>query len=285
MILNRKQETMIKSNFHSHSSFDDGSGALQDYAEAAIAANFRVFGFSNHAPVLFSTEWNMPAGRFDAYTAEASALKEKFKGRIELYTGLETDFYRGCVDWRNKPGIDYTIGAIHFVQNPADGRYLAFDGSRKEFEENLNCTYEGDIRLLVKDYYALVRDMLTRMPPNILAHLDVIRKNNGTGRFFDEEDAWYQEEVMKTLDVISLTHTIVEINTGGISRGYLQTPYPSRWILEECLALDIPVIVNSDTHHPDTIAFYFEEARQMLRDIGFKSQRILLGGTWQDVGL
>jgi histidinol-phosphatase (PHP family) len=276
---------MVKSTFHAHSSFDDGACALEDYVQAAVAKGFSVLGFSAHAPVLFQSDWNMNPSRFPEYVAAALALKEKYRELIEIYTGLEADYYKGCTDWRNKKGIDYTIGGMHFIQNPETGLYLTFDGNHQEFEHVLDDIYEGRITALVEGYYGLVREMLMKMTPNIVAHLDVIKKNNASGRYFDEKDEWYRDEVMKTLEVISLTHTIVEVNTGGMARGYTREPYPSRWILEECLAMDIPVMVNSDTHHPDTIDFYFDESYQLLREIGYKSQRILLHGEWQDVSL
>lgn len=276
---------MLKSTFHIHSHFDDGEGALEDYVLSALSRNFQILGFSAHAPVNFESDWNMKLACFDEYVTGTKFLKEKYKDRIEIYTGLETDYYKGCTDWRNKKGIDYTIGAVHFVQAPETGKYLAFDGNRQEFEENLETCYSGKIRDLVSSYYSLIREMLLKMPPNIVAHLDVIRKNNAVGRYFDEEEDWYCDEVFKTLEVISLSHATVEVNTGGISRGYVKEPYPSRWILEQCLALDIPIMINSDTHHPETIDCFYDEARKILREIGFRSHRVLHNGDWQDVGL
>ena len=276
---------MLKSTFHTHSRFDDGTCDLEDYVLSALNKDFAVFGFSAHAPVLFDTSWHMKQESIDEYIDLTKSLKEKYQDRIEIYTGLETDYYKGCVDWRNKKGIDYTIGAIHFIHNPRSGRYLAFDGARKDFEENLELNFDGDIKSLVASYYGLVREMLMKMTPNIVAHLDVIRKNNQGGRYFDETEEWYRDEVLNTLEVISLSHTILEINTGGISRGYVKEPYPSRWILEYCLDMDIPVMVNSDSHHPDTIDCCFEEVYELLRDVGYKSQRILYHGEWKDVGI
>ena len=84
--------------------------------------------------------------------------------------------------------------------------------------------------------------------------------------------------------MVSLSHTILEINTGNL-KGYVKEPYPSRWILECCLDMDIPVMVNSDSHHPDTIDCCFEEVYELLRDVGYKSQRILYHGEWKDIGL
>lgn len=276
---------MIKSTLHSHSRFDDGSGELEDYVISAVSKGFKVFGFSAHAPLTFEYDGNMKPGSFDEYVRTTGLLKEKYKETIEIYSGLETDYYPGCIDWRVKNGIDYTIGAVHFLRDDKTGAYMAMDGSLEEFEDALKNGFDNDIRSLVKAYYSQVREMLMKMPPNIIAHLDVLRKNNNKGDYFSEEDDYYREEVLKTLEIISLSNTIVEVNTGGIARGYMTEPYPSKWILKVCLDMDIPVMVNSDSHHPDSIDFFFEEACSMLKNIGYRHQRILVGNEWRDVKL
>lgn len=276
---------MFCSTFHSHSKYDDGKGELRAYVEAALAKNMTCFGFSGHSPVNFPSSWNMKREDLPEYLREANALKKEFSDRIELYTGLETDFYEGCTDWRTFPGIDYTIGSVHFVKNKETNIYMPVDGNAQSFKETLDTVFDGEIQAFGEAYYQLIREMLMTMPPNIVGHLDVFRKNNAGNKWFDEEDEWYREEVMKTLDVISLTETIVEVNTGGISRGYVQEPYPSRWILDQCLDMEIPVMVNTDTHAPDSVDFYYEAAVGMLRAIGFKKQRVLLHNQWQDISL
>lgn len=275
---------MIKSTFHSHSRFDDGQEELEAYIESALAKGFSVFGFSGHAPLIFNSVWNMKQEYLEEYLQTANSLKEKYKNQIQIYTGLETDFYPGCTDWRNKYGLDYTIGAVHFIKNEETGKYMPIDGSREEFENTLS-DYDHDIHALFMDYFEKIREMLLKMPPNIIAHLDVIRKNNAGNIYFREDDKIYQDEILKTLEIISLTDTIVEINTGGIARGYLTEPYPSRWILENCYDMGIHIMLNSDCHHPENIDFHYNESYAMLRDIGFKKQRILYNNEWHDVSL
>lgn len=276
---------MFKSTFHAHSRFDDGQEELETYIQSAISKDFKAFGFSAHAPLIFDSSWNMKSEDFEEYTTISKFLKGKYKNKIEIYTGLETDFYPGCTDWRNKSGIDYTIGAVHFIKNDETGEYMPVDGSRHDFEESLKHGFGGDIQAFVEAYYGKIREMLLKMPPNIVAHLDVIRKNNGKNDFFNEDEEWYRDEVLKTLEVISLTHAIVEINTGGMSRGYVKTPYPSIWIMEACHDMEIPIIVNSDTHNPLTIDSYYNETYKLLKYIGFKHQRVLYKDEWRDVSL
>lgn len=274
---------MLKSNFHSHSRFDDGSEELESYIKSALKKGFSTFGFSAHAPITPETYWHMSANDMDEYLKTINALKETYRDSIEIYSGLETDYYSGCIDWRSKDGIDYTLGAVHFIVNEKDATLMPIDGSREEFEDTLKNGYHNDIHSLISAYFGKIREMLHKMPPDIVAHLDVIRKNNAGNYYFSEEDEVYQKEVLKTLNIISLTGTIVEINTGGIPRGYVSEPYPSRWILEKCFHMGIPIMVNSDSHHPDNIDYYYDEVYAQLQEIGYKKQRILHRNVWQDV--
>ena len=91
---------MTKTTFHTHSRFDDGQEELESYIKAALEKNFQVFGFSAHAPVNFESDWHMKQECFDEYVDTTKLLKEKYKNDIEIYTGLEADYYDGCIDWR-----------------------------------------------------------------------------------------------------------------------------------------------------------------------------------------
>ncbi len=275
----------MKSNLHSHSRYDDGSEELESYIKAAIEKGFSVYGFSGHAPVNFDTNWHMKADYLDDYLNTIDELKEKYEGTIEIYTGLEADFYPGCMDWRSKAGIDYTIGAVHFLKNEQTGSVMDLDGTKEEFITTLREGFNNDIHSLFRAYFEKLRNMLLEMPPNIIAHLDIIKKNNSRNFFFEETNPVYQDEIMKTLELIRKTDTIVEINTGGMSRGYVTEPYPSRWIWKICHDMGIHITVTSDSHHPDNIDYFFDEACAQLKEIGYKEQRILYNNVWQDVRL
>ena len=101
-------------------------------------------------------------------------------------------------------------------------------------------------------------------------------------KYFDENADWYKKKVEYVLDEIAKTDTIIEINTGGMSRGWTQTPYPSVPILERILAKNIPITISSDAHETKNIDFYFEESLGIARKVGFKSVKILDGGEFRD---
>lgn len=272
-------------NYHTHSMLCDGKMMPEDYVKSAIRKGFKALGFSGHAPVNFDLDCAMSKDHFHEYIDSILMLKEKYKDTIQIYLGLETDYYPGCKDYRGMPEIDYTIGGIHFVSDPASERVFFFDGSEKEFCDNRDVVFKGNIRLLVESYYNILIEMIVNQPPDILAHLDVLKKNNKGSRFFDESETWYRSIVEKTLVKVKERNIIVEINTGGISRGYTKDMYPSFWIISLMHEMGIPVILNSDAHHPDWIDTYFTEAIKILSSAGYKSRHILLDGKWQEVPL
>ena len=103
--------------------------------------------------------------------------------------------------------------------------------------------------------------------------------------YFDEKEAWYKDEILRTLLVIADSKAVLEVNTGGIARGYVKHPHPSPWVFKDCQKLGIPIMLNSDAHSPIYINSYFKEVIPMLLEAGFKDQRIILNGAWVNVSL
>lgn len=104
-------------NYHTHSAFCDGEMMPEDYVLAAVRKGFSAIGFTSHAPVPFCTDWTMKPENLDKYIENINDLKKKYKNQIQIYTGLETDFYPGSADFRNHPGVDFTIGSVHFIHD------------------------------------------------------------------------------------------------------------------------------------------------------------------------
>ena len=206
--------------YHTHSFFCDGAMYPDDYVRSAIEKGFTAIGFSSHAPVLFETYWTMKPELLNDYIETILHLKEKYKGRIQIYAGLETDYYPNSPDYRGMPGLDYTIGAIHFIYSKTNDRYMALDGTPEEFIETLDTIFGGDVEAMVTAYYALFTEMIRKRPPDIAGHIDILKKNNAGDRFSPEKSQWYRAAVETALNEIKKQEVIVEVNTGGISRGY-----------------------------------------------------------------
>lgn len=275
---------MIITNYHSHSHYCDGKGSLEEQVQGAIAQGLRAFGFSTHCPVPFANQWSMKAERLADYLRETATLKEKYKGQIELYIGLEVDFLPHQLGPRDFPMLDYCVGSVHYVELNQFGQPWEIDGSSVEFLACLDTLYGGNIQVALEKYYGIIRQMVETDAPPIVGHLDKIKMHNEARPLFEESEEWYVALVEETLQTIKKAGCIVEINTRGNYKRGLEL-YPSPWIIARMNELHIPICINSDSHRPEEITASFPLAFEAARAAGYTHQRVLLEGKWQDVEL
>lgn len=269
------------SNFHTHSSFCDGKGELSDYVQEAKKLKMLSLGFSSHAPVPFPTKWCMKSERLTEYLEAIRNLKVQ-NHDLDIYTGLEVDFIPGVTSPNVfKSKLDYTIGSVHFVEILPDGTGWEIDGTHTSFLEGFEKIFHNSIEDTIVRYLELTREMILTACPTIVGHMDKIKIQNIEGKFFSEDDSWYQEEIRKTIDVIESSGALVEVNTRGIYQKKSATTYPSPWILEILNQKNIPVTINSDAHHPSNILSEFSDTASLLKKIGFKTISILHEGSWK----
>ena len=274
-------------NYHSHCRYCDGTDDPERYVEQAVAEKMPAYGFSSHAPLPFDCSWTMKTEDLQAYVCEVRHLQRRWRSDIQLYCGLEVDYIPGVTGPKSQAlldaGLDYTIGSVHFVDAFPDGRRWEIDGSHPIFLEGLEQIFEGDIRRAVSRYFELTRQMVREECPDLVGHVDKIKMQCEEGKLFSESSDWYRDEMMKTLRAIKEVGVTVEVNTRGLYKKKVSETYPSRWVLEQMFALDIPVALNSDAHHPREISLYFAESARMLREVGYRQLCVLLDGKWQKV--
>jgi histidinol-phosphatase (PHP family) len=276
-------------NFHSHTRFSDGSAEPAEYAEIAVKRGLAAYGYSCHAPIPFAQNWCMRKENLQNYFANIADLKEAYKNRIELYAGLEIDYIPGHSSVSKfgylKGTLDYTIGSVHFVDFFPDGTPCNIDGRPDEFKRGLELIWQQDVRMAVKRYFKLVREMLESSPPDIVGHVDKIRMHNRDACLFDPRESWYRNEIMQTIEALKLSGSLLEINTRGIYKGGFDEPYPSSFFIAEAARLGIPVIMNSDAHKPEEITSGFDASRELLIRCGYREQMVLLQNRWQLIPL
>ena len=235
----------MRTNYHTHTTFCDGRDTPAAMVEAAVAKGFGVLGFSSHSDMLAD-----PA----AYRAEIRRLAERNKGRIDIRLGIEAELAK---PWSRVPGeYDYAIGSCHFITAP-DGGFFAFDHSPKILADGIRDHFGGDAVAFVRAYFALVRSTLG-MDFDVVGHPDLVRKFNKKHPFFDESAGWYREEVEKTADAIAASGKIVEVNTGAISRGWLDDAYPAPEFRAMLRERGVRFILSSDAHSADALDCAFD---------------------------
>ena len=277
----------MPSNHHAHTHFSDGVGEPKEYVEAALEQGVSSYGFSDHAPIPLNDMGSMRLADLSTYVATIEDLRTAYADRITLYRSLEVDYIPGVMNVDSphilEAGLDYTVGAVHYVDYLEDGYPWSFQRPNPTFERGINTIFGGSVRKMVERYYALLREMVTQHPPDIVAHLDRIKRRNSNGRYWDEHADWHVAAVEETLEAIAGAGCIMEVNTRGIYLNETPDTYPSSWIVARAHARSIPLQVNSDAHQPRHITGGFAAAYGSLASTGVEQVRVFSGDGFTDV--
>ncbi len=275
-------------SYHTHTNYCDGKAAAEAFINRAIDLQMNAIGFSSHAPFPIAVSWNMAESDLKCYVDEIRALSIKFQNEIDVYLSLELDYIPDVTQEFSKIkadcNLDYTIGSVHLVKSPIENEFLFLDGPDTNYSHGLECYYQGNIKRMVKDYFYQVNEMILSQKPDIVGHIDKIKMNN-KGRYFSEDEKWYQDLLNETIAVLKGTNCIVEINTRGLYTKKSKAFYPEVNFARECKKNKIPVTISTDAHHPDELLLYFNEASKMLKESGNDSILIYDKGEWRNVGI
>ena len=85
----------------------------------------------------------------------------------------------------------------------------------------------------------------------------------------------YKAAALKALNAAKEHGCLLEVNTGGVYRGYRKDFYPGPWLLGEWQKMGGKVIITSDAHDVDSLTFGFDEAAAAVKAAGFKSVEVL----------
>ncbi len=262
-----KKKCGVSSSLHNHCTFCDGTATPEAMAKAAYEKGITDFGFSSHTKAQYPPYVGVGSENLHAYIAEIFALKQEYNGKMRIYTGAEQDYY-SPIDYRDK--LDYLIGAVHDIYDKNSGKYYWVDGDIKTLTSCIDEAFDGDAMALCRHFYELTVENAIKHKPDILAHFDLIVKNNEGNVFFDENSEQYKKYALSALHECMKTDAVFEINTGGIYRGYRKDPYPSKFLLKELCKNDARVTISSDAHSTKAIAFWANRAKALMRDVGFK---------------
>ncbi len=274
-------------NYHTHSTFCDGTNTLQEMAKAAFESGIQILGFSGHTAYPFASFWHIDTRNYDAYVYEVEQLKKEYSGKMEILLGVEAEYFPPisfCTkNIYEKYSLDFMIGSVHYlsVQGKENGGCFTVDGPASEFYNGVQTYFCGNGKKAIQAYYSAQRDMIQHGDFDIIGHIDLVRKRNAELKFFDENDSWYRDELKETAKVVGKSGKVVEINTGGMARANLKTPYPSPDFLKLLKAEDVPITINSDSHSVDSIISHFDSAIAEAKEAGYTATHHLSNGKWQ----
>ena len=255
---------------HNHADFCDGHDALTAMADAASAQNIQYFGISCHAHTPIPSDAGAVLPRdMTAYRAAIEAVRAAYAGRMEVLSGIEWDSWSDVTP----EGFDYWIGSVHYQRSP-EGIYYAADWSQEQFTACRDELFGGDALAVAEGYFREV-GRVAEKKPTILGHIDLITKLNAGNHFFDEEAPRYRSAALAALHHADTDKTLLEINTGGVSRGYRTAPYPALFLLREWHAMGGRVILTADAHCKEHLLFGYDQAAELARAAGFTEAAVL----------
>ena len=258
----------LRGDFHTHTTYCDGKSTPRQMVEAAYRMGLTDFGISGHADY---SMWEPGFGMSDeilaAYKKELEALREEYAGKLNLYIGIEMDTL-GPVQQ-----AEYTIGSTHSILK--DGNLVMVDDTEEKLVQAVETLWNGNWYAMAEDYFELEATVYDQLHCDWVGHFDLITKFNEGYRHFDETKDAYLEPALAAMKKLNSQGLPFEINTGAISRGYRTAPYPNSILLRELKAMGGRIMINSDSHSADTIAYAFEQAQRIAYECGFRKVSVL----------
>ncbi len=274
--------TYQSASVHCHSTYCDGKNTLAEMATAAAAQGLKTLGFSGHSLSFEDTPYGMSAPEFAAYTAEIRALQTQWAGTLDVLYGIEWDYYSTALhdpteddtfpNLVHAPNIDfdYWIGSVHCLRHPTTGVYYTIDWHAEMLQRCIDEAFGGDALAMVEAYFATVGKMASHRP-TILGHFDLIKKLNQDASFFDENHPRYLAAALSALSAARQYGCVLEINTGGVFRGYRTDFYPGERMLAAWQKMGGRITITADAHSADSLRFAYKEAATAAKRAGFTS--------------
>ena len=166
-----------------------------------------------------------------------------------------------------------------------NGEILDFDSKLPQTLRYIADNFGGDAMAFAKKYFATVATLPERAKIDILGHFDLIAKNNEKGGFLDTTSKEYLSAGYEAIDALKGKIPFFEVNTGAIARGYRTSPYPQMEFLKEFQKCGFGAVITSDCHNKAYLDCYYEEAKALLAEAGFKTRWILTDDGFREVAI
>ena len=245
-------------DLHTHTFFCDGKDSPEDMVLSAIDKGLDTIGILAHSYVEFDPECSIGIDKEEEFIGEVNCLKEKYKDKIKVLSGVEVDYCSTSV----AKGYDYRLGSLHYFK--IDGEFYSLDISEAGFKELVEKKFGGDYLAICEEYYRLLSDLPRKTKCDIIAHFDLITKFNEGNKLFDTSHPRYVKAYRDAVDKLVKYNIPFEINTGAISRGYRKTPYPSPEIIAYIKEKGGRLILCSDSHSKENIAYLFDKYENLI---------------------
>jgi histidinol-phosphatase (PHP family) len=248
--------------------------SLAAVVESAVAQGFTHYGLSEHAPRfraedVFPDETDLgPDGlqaAFRHYAVEAIRLRDAYRERISLLVGFETerlppaDWARRMRAIRDSAAFDFVVGSVHDI----DGMVVDVTPERTAaIAETLGGREAMQIR-----YFRALAELVATLKPEIVGHIDLIRKFDTPVQDFAPS---VTREIEHVLEAAREAGSVLDVNCGAYRRGYGPV-YPLPSILSKARAMGLRVTLGDDSHGVATVGVGLDACLAAIAKAGYAS--------------
>ncbi|MEX2534184.1 MAG: histidinol-phosphatase [Trueperaceae bacterium] len=230
------------------------TGKPAEYAAVARKRGLKGIIVTCHNPLPdgYASGSRMDDDQLDEYQEMVAEAGEAMSGLVEVRLGLEGDFVPGMEDWLERQfasaNFDYILGSVH--PQMSEYREAFWTGSAVEFQ----MTYFEHLAMAAETGLY-----------DSLSHPDLVKNI--------EPEEWdygrIEGHVNRCLDRIAATGIAMELNTSGLNKA-IKEMNPCKRMLSQMHERGIPVVVGADAHLPERVADRYDEAYELLTDVGYE---------------
>lgn len=259
-------------DYHVHTEFsDDSVYPMEDVVKDAIKKGIDEICFTDHVDYGIKDDWDCgkeieyrhgePLANVDypKYEAKIREMQEKYKNDISIKMGMEFGVQMHTIlQFENlfaRYPFDFIILSIHQVE---DKEFWTQDFQQGRTQKEYNERYYEEMLNVVKNYKNY----------SVLGHMDLITRYDKAGLYPFEKVKGYIEEILK---IVIADGKGIEINTSYHRYGLKDTT-PAVDILKLYRELGGKIVtIGSDSHAPQHLGVYVDEAKEVLRSLGYDS--------------
>jgi histidinol-phosphatase (PHP family) len=266
----------VLTDYHVHLRPDDPGTTFDQYFTPGNVERYRTMAAEHGIAELGVSEhvyrfrqaldvWKHPFWREQAVD-DLDAYCAFVRDETDLRLGVESDLVIGTEDrmanlleayeW------DYVIGSVHFIRDVA-----------VDHEDYDAWTEHRDPEVVWRRYFEHLGEAARSGLFDILAHPDLVKV---WGKNRPQPDGDLRRFYDIAMEGIAESNIAVEVSTAGLRKPVGEI-YPARPFLEMCLEAGNPVALSSDAHVPDQLGYGYEQALELLADLGVTELAVFEG--------
>lgn len=230
-------------------------GSPADYAGMAEQRGLKGLIVTCHGPLPdgLGIDHRMAPDEYERYIELVMAARETFADRVDIRLGLESDFLPGLEAWSEKlharAPLHHVLGSVHMQMSHYKARY-----------------YSGDPFAYQQIYFEHLAQSAETGLFDTLAHPDLVKNEAPDQWIFSRIEPF----IKRALDRIAKTGVAMELNTSGLNKA-LPEMNPGPRMLALIRERGIPIVLGADAHRPVRVADRYEQALQLLDELGFET--------------